>query len=135
MPSLATSQLETRIKYSAAFLMIVCNDNCLHVMCPSDLREHLCRAHLLASILPLLKTRKIVPWATKSNQILMLLSVKTHLEECTTRYLGFKCFSVTLWLKAVSAQTSLISCHNCDWGDNLVYFDPFVFVTFVILVS
>ena len=43
--------------------------------------------------------------------------------------------SVTLWLKAVSAQTSLISCHNCDWGDNLVFFDPFVFVTFVILVS
>ena len=41
----------------------------------------------------------------------------------------------TLWLKAVSAQTSLISCHNCDWGDNLVFFDPFVFVTFVILVS
>ena len=40
-----------------------------------------------------------------------------------------------LWLKAVSAQTSLISCHNCDWGDNLVFFDPFVFVTFVILVS
>ena len=40
-----------------------------------------------------------------------------------------------LWLKAVSAQTSVISCHNCDWGDNLVFFDPFVFVTFVILVS
>ena len=39
------------------------------------------------------------------------------------------------WLKAVSAQTSLISCHNCDWGDNLVFFDPIVFVTFVILVS
>ena len=51
------------------------------------------------------------------------------------RSVTFFFFPVTPWLKAVSAQTSLISCHNCDWGDNLVFFDPFVFVTFVILVS
>ena len=64
--------------FGSVFLVIVCNGNCLHVMCPSDPREHLCRAHLQVSILcqrtPLLETRKIVPCATKSNQLLILRS-------------------------------------------------------------
>ena len=37
--------------FDSGCLVIVCNGNCLHVMCPSDLREQPCRAHLLASIL------------------------------------------------------------------------------------